>query len=231
MPGLGRKTFTAGDILTAAQVQGYLQDQAIMVFAGTEARGTAITSPSEGMFTYLSDTNALEYYDGAAWQTVGAAGGMTLISTTTLTGASVAISSIPSTYNDLQLVIVNFKPANDGARLLIRYNNNSSALYTDDAAGNTTDATATSTSAVLALGQDNTTAEGQIACDIYNYANSTTWKTAKAVSFCNSSVTVTNYTLYAPSILWRNTAAITEINLLPNSGNFTSGTAYLYGVK
>lgn len=75
MAGLGRKTFTAGDILTAEQVQGYLQDQSIMVFAGTAARGTAITSPSEGMFTYLSDTNALEYYDGSAWQAFTSGGG------------------------------------------------------------------------------------------------------------------------------------------------------------
>jgi hypothetical protein len=75
MAGLGRKTFTAGDILTAAQVQGYLQDQSIMVFAGTAARASAIASPSEGMFTYLSDTNALEYYDGAAWQPFTSGGG------------------------------------------------------------------------------------------------------------------------------------------------------------
>jgi hypothetical protein len=75
MAGLGRKVFVSGDILTAAQVQGYLQDQAIMVFAGTAARGTAITSPTEGMFSYLSDTNTLQYYDGSAWQAFESGGG------------------------------------------------------------------------------------------------------------------------------------------------------------
>jgi len=75
MAGLGRTTFTAGAVLTAAQVQGYLQDQTIMVFAGTAARASAIASPSEGMFAYLSDTNALEYYDGAAWQAFTSGGG------------------------------------------------------------------------------------------------------------------------------------------------------------
>ena len=69
MAGLGRKTFVAGDVLTAAQVQGFLQDQAIMVFAGTSARGTGISSPSEGMFAYLNDSNTLTFYDGDAWQT------------------------------------------------------------------------------------------------------------------------------------------------------------------
>ncbi len=75
MAGLGRKVFASGDILTAAQVQGYLQDQAIMVFSGTAVRGTAITSPSEGMFSYLTDTNALQYYDGSAWVAFESGGG------------------------------------------------------------------------------------------------------------------------------------------------------------
>lgn len=69
MAGLGRKTFTAGDVLTASDVQSYLQDQAVMVFAGTAARGTGIASPSEGMISYLKDTDAIEAYDGANWVT------------------------------------------------------------------------------------------------------------------------------------------------------------------
>jgi hypothetical protein len=75
MAGLGRKTFTAGDILTAAQVQGYLQDQSIMVFASSSARGSAITSPSQGMFSYLSDDSTLYTYDGSAWVAFTSGGG------------------------------------------------------------------------------------------------------------------------------------------------------------
>ena len=75
MPGLGRKTFTAGDILTAAQVQGYLQDQSIMVFAGTAARSSAIPSPSQGMFAYLTDDSTLYTYNGVAWVAFTSGGG------------------------------------------------------------------------------------------------------------------------------------------------------------
>jgi hypothetical protein len=75
MAGLGRKTFTAGDILTAAQVQGYLQDQAIMVFASSAARGSAIASPSQGMFSYLTDDSTLYTYDGSAWVAFTSGGG------------------------------------------------------------------------------------------------------------------------------------------------------------
>jgi hypothetical protein len=67
MPGLGRKTFIATEVLTAANVNGYLMDQTVMVFAGTAARSSSIATASEGMITYLSDTNTVQYYDGAAW--------------------------------------------------------------------------------------------------------------------------------------------------------------------
>jgi hypothetical protein len=73
MSGLGRKVFTAGEVLTAANVQDYLQDQAVMVFAGTAARGSALPGSvvSEGMVTYLSDTNTIQVATGTAtWETV-----------------------------------------------------------------------------------------------------------------------------------------------------------------
>jgi len=74
MSGLGRKVFTAGSVLTAADVMDYLMDQSVMVFAGTAARGSALgTAVSEGMVSYRTDQNALEYYDGSAWIPVGAA--------------------------------------------------------------------------------------------------------------------------------------------------------------
>lgn len=86
MAGLGRRTFSAGDILTAAQVQGYLQDQAVMVFSGTAARSTAIASPSEGMFSYLTDVDKLYLYDGSSW-----------IDFPVLTGVAITNSTISDT--------------------------------------------------------------------------------------------------------------------------------------
>lgn len=81
MAGLGRKTFTAGEVLTAANVQGYLMDQTVMVFADDTARDTAIPTPTDGMFVYTQDTNALAYYNGSAsaWTpfSAGAKGGGT----------------------------------------------------------------------------------------------------------------------------------------------------------
>jgi hypothetical protein len=87
MAGLGRQVFTAGEVLTAADVNGYLMDQTVMVFADATARTAAISAPSEGMVTYLSDTNALEYYDGSAFVGVSNPGDITAVTAgTALTG-------------------------------------------------------------------------------------------------------------------------------------------------
>lgn len=71
MAGAGFRTFTAGAILTADQVQNFLQDQAVQVYASEAARTTALgANVAEGMVSYLSDTNLLQVYTGASWQTV-----------------------------------------------------------------------------------------------------------------------------------------------------------------
>lgn len=70
MAGAGYKSWVDGDILTAADVNTYLMQQAVMRFADAAARTSAIAAPSEGMVTYLVDTDRIEYYDGAAWQPI-----------------------------------------------------------------------------------------------------------------------------------------------------------------
>jgi hypothetical protein len=68
--GLGFKTFNTGDVLSAADTNGYLM-QGVLVFADSAARSAAITSPQEGQMSFLKDTNSTEYYSGSAWVAVG----------------------------------------------------------------------------------------------------------------------------------------------------------------
>lgn len=71
MAGAGYKTFVAGQVLTATQVQTYLQDQVTMVFDDSTARDATLgTFVAEGMMTYLKDSNSVEYYDSSAWQPI-----------------------------------------------------------------------------------------------------------------------------------------------------------------
>jgi hypothetical protein len=75
--GLGYIEFATGDILTAAAANGYLASQTVMVFADAAARTAAITSPQEGMFSYLKDSNSTQYYSGSAWVSIGGASPLT----------------------------------------------------------------------------------------------------------------------------------------------------------
>jgi len=107
MAGLGRKTFTSGEVLTAANTQGYLMDQSVMVFADEAARTSAIAAPTEGMHSYLSDTDSTEYYSGSAWAAVGAAGGMDLITPTSVAGSGVSLSGGQVTFTAASTASIN----------------------------------------------------------------------------------------------------------------------------
>lgn len=62
----GFKEFVAGEVLDEDEINDYLM-QGMLVFAGTAARGSAITSPVEGQFSFLKDSDSVEFYDGSAW--------------------------------------------------------------------------------------------------------------------------------------------------------------------
>jgi len=69
MPGLGRKEWSPGDVFSSTDLNGYLMDQMVMVFAGTAERGSAIPTPSAGMVSYSTATG-LVVYNGTAWVSV-----------------------------------------------------------------------------------------------------------------------------------------------------------------
>jgi hypothetical protein len=95
MAGAGYKLFATGDVLTAAQVNSFLMQQTVMVFADSAARTTALSGVlAEGMVSYLQDTNSLEVYDGAAW--VGATGDITALTAGTGISITSATGPIPT---------------------------------------------------------------------------------------------------------------------------------------
>lgn len=121
--GLGFKEFTTGDVLTAADANGYLASQVVMVFANAAARTSAIASPQEGMVSYLKDTNATEYYSGSAWVAIGGSttSGLTLIHTETLSAVSAVNidNKFTSTYRNY-LIVANVEQSTSN-NMLISY--------------------------------------------------------------------------------------------------------------
>jgi len=61
------KTFANGFPLPASDLNNFLMNQSVIVFADSAARTSAIPSPVEGMLTYLEDTNAYESWNGSAF--------------------------------------------------------------------------------------------------------------------------------------------------------------------
>jgi hypothetical protein len=100
MAGAGYKLFATGDVLTAAQVNTYLMQQTVMVFASSAARTSALSGVlAEGMVSYLQDTNTLEVYDGAAW--IGATGDITALTAGTGISISSATGPVPTVTNSM----------------------------------------------------------------------------------------------------------------------------------
>ena len=62
MAGAGFKLFADGNVLTSSEVNTFMAQQMIMVFADSTARDAAITAPTEGMFAFLKSTDKLTVY-------------------------------------------------------------------------------------------------------------------------------------------------------------------------
>jgi hypothetical protein len=126
--GSGYKTFTAGAVLTASDVQNYLQDQSVMVFGGTAARSSAIGTANfeEGMLTYLTDVDKLQVYTGATFADVYPPAtsnqGLTLINTTAFSGvASQSFNDVFSTTYDNYRILMRLTASTSiSARLRMR---------------------------------------------------------------------------------------------------------------
>jgi len=281
--GLGFKTFTTGEVLTAADTNGYLM-QGVLVFASAAARDAAITSPQEGQFAYLKDTNVTTYYTGSAWTnldttgmtnpmtttgdmvysssgstparlgigttgqvitvaggipswaTPAAGGGMTLLSTTTLTGASTTISSISGSYTNLIAVFTAISTSADALDMRVRVNSDTSTNYDGVSVGNLNGSFSSMLKPNETYWQPSITTNSsgltfQIcgAFTIYDYAL-TSGRVFTAGAEGRKGGSAEAFT-YQTTGQYRGSSAITSITFLLSSGTYSTGTVQLYGAK
>jgi hypothetical protein len=230
--GLGFKTFTTGEVLTAGDTNGYLM-QGVLVFASAAARTSAITSPQEGQMSYLKDTNSTEYYSGSAWVAVGGGGGMTLISTTTLSGATVTLSSIPQTYKNLIVLVNGYTGNTSNNRIRLLPNNVSNLAYATGVRQDTGSAEQYSATVIYPnMNQSilRTDANNSSQVTIFNYASTTQFK-----PFNTNHVIVGTDSAYYAGIsggaFMSNTAISSIVFDYGGTNTFAGGTVLLYGVS
>jgi hypothetical protein len=158
--------------------------------------------------------------------------GMTLLSTTSLTGASTTISGISGDYKDLQVVIYGWQGDTSNTRNYLRLNGVSTSTYRVVYAFSyqTANQNFSPTSAILTNNTNTGSAVNTMVVTIPNYASTAITKVANFYGF--------NYDNNTPSFESYNGVASTEISgaitslvFSRASGNLTAGTVLVYGVK
>jgi hypothetical protein len=211
----------------------------------TDPTADVITTAGDLLYGTAADTVArlgigtagqvLKVNSGATapeWGAAAAGGGMTLISTTTLSGASTTISVASNTYIDLVMQLDNIDCSAD-ANVLIQLNGETGATaYAQvnlGAKGGTADEEYGLTFGIrLEVQGFGTTGNNSTNVELYN-ANSTIRKVASVngggINGSSQSCVINNTVAVA------STAVISSIVVKPESGTFDGGTVRLYGVK
>lgn len=118
------KVFTNGSVLNASEINDNLMNQSVMVFSNSTARAAALTSPLEGMLTWLEDVNRYESYDGTAWVELGSGKVVQVVNVQTgavATGTAVIPSdnSIPQQTEGTQFMSLAITPTDVNNILII----------------------------------------------------------------------------------------------------------------
>jgi len=166
---------------------------------------------------------------GLKWATP-AAGGMTLLSTTTLSGATTTISSIDQTYTNLFISVSRVTNASGDGQLRIAPNGNTGISTTTQISNNTVDNPQNDYLYLSTSTLENTDINNVFSLVISNYANTTFYKAFSVNGlFYNPSATAIKGVLSSGGI--QTNSAITSLVFSNSGGNLSTGTVLIYGVK
>jgi hypothetical protein len=185
---------------------------------GVGANGTILTADS-------AETTGLK------WAAPASGGGLTLLDSGTLSGSSVTSASLDQSYTNLTIIVSDFLPATDSARLRIRPNGVSAASsYTQGNQSGSATLSFDSSYIGVTINADNAVSKNLTMITIPDYANTTTYKIVQSTSATVNDATPANVSMYNFIVgVTAATSAITTMNFFPSSGNFTSGDYYIYG--
>jgi hypothetical protein len=166
---------------------------------------------------------------GVKWATPSS-GGMTLISTTSLSGASVTLSSIPSTYTNLQLIIQGVTAATANGKLIISPNAVTNIAFSSGLSNISTQQRQVGDYISYPSGNnsDRTNSENSSTLDIMRYASADAQKSYLFFGGGKFDDFRVGHIQYGHI---NTSSAISSLVISYSGGNLSSGTAYLYGVK
>jgi hypothetical protein len=167
---------------------------------------------------------------GLAWATP-ASGGMTLLSTTSLTGASTTVSSISQSYTDLYFVILNAYLSVD-EYVKLQFNGDTTAgnhlSFSTRLRSSGASSSIDGTTELASSGPDNQAKPNIITGIIRNYTSAT-------YHYCETNASLftdaLNFGLSVGQVSYFGTSAITSLKFYTTAGTFSAGTVAIYGVK
>jgi len=229
--------YVTGDVLSAANMNdlagtlNYL-DPTAKGDLFPASSGTALTRLAVGANGTVLTADSAEA-TGMKWATAGSGGGMTLLSTTTLSGATTVVSGIDQTYKDLQVVTFGTSNASSayypGFRPL---GSTTSATYVNLINSNGSVFTQAQINSELTINyalRNQTNTNNVSVITIYNYASTTYTKAFIGSSFqINSS---SQEEAIFQQGLFDTTSAINSITFSTHAGTYNAGTVLVYGVK
>jgi hypothetical protein len=167
-----------------------------------------------------------------SWAT-SSSGGMTLLSTTTLSGATTTISSINQTYNNLYILISGINNASDSINKVLPNGANNTDIAMIEVIHNASAGVdgALNTAIPVSARQSNLAANTNnvFTCEIFNYASTTNYKLANFSAGLVRSTSANTQTVGTGLI--KTNSAITSLDVTSGTGNFSGGTILVYGVK
>jgi hypothetical protein len=164
-----------------------------------------------------------------AWATA-AAGGMTLLSTTTLSGTSTTISSINQTYKDLFVIVTGVTNTTPDGYRYIRPNN-TSGIAIQSITGQPSDIFLETDIYIPRDGDTKfTDSDNAASVIIYNYASSATNKPFNGSVGYTRSASAVRAQVFGGSIK-TNTAISSLVFVQTGGGSFNAGTVKIYGVN
>jgi len=166
---------------------------------------------------------------GLKWATPSS-GGMTLLSTTTLSGASVTISSISQSYTNLLILISGVTNATNPG--LLRIAPNGSTNISSQAGVEFNSSATNNLSDYIKLSQNTlrTDAINGFAVSIFNYSSTSMYKPFSSVGGYRESGDIFYAARNVGGYIFT-TSAISSLVISSSGGNLSTGTCLIYGVK